>query len=62
MTDYFQYRIDLAEIIKQLKQHVTEHAMFHIIYKIQEYIFANIGYFTNYISIKLHSRLFIYLQ
>ena len=46
MTDYFQYRIDLAEIIKQLKQHVTEHAMFHIIYKIQEYIFANIGYFT----------------
>jgi hypothetical protein len=39
VTDYFQYRIDLAEKIKQLKQHVTEHAMFHIIYKIQEYTF-----------------------
>ncbi|GAH07250.1 unnamed protein product, partial [marine sediment metagenome] len=41
-----QYRIDLAEKVKQLKQHVTEHTLFHLIYKIQEYIIANIGYFT----------------
>ena len=46
MTDYIQYRIELAEKIKKLKQHVTEPAMFHTLYKIQEYVFANVGYFA----------------